>query len=160
MIRTITILAFSAALAACGPTRMFIKTYDGAPLAENEAALLKPFLGVKINSINGDKTKAVTPLRPGNPTNIDADISFKPGQHSISVGYFIMLPNATYWSTEDHLVEFNALAGHKYLLKGEQRGESWRPIVEDVTNDPSKWCWSDWDCRSGPSKPMPTDKIR
>jgi hypothetical protein len=136
-----------------------MKTYNGPPLPDNEAALLKPFLAVSIKAIDGDQTKTITPLRPGNPTNIDADISFQPGKHSILVGYYIMEPRVTYWSTTNQLVEFEARAGHRYLLKGERIGESWRPIIEDVTGEPNKWCWADWDCRSGPSRPIPKDQI-
>jgi hypothetical protein len=153
-------LLIAVTMLACAPTRVFMKTYDGAPLPEEQAALLKPVLAVSVKAIDGDETKTITPLRPGNPTNIDADISFRPGRHTILVGYYIMEPAATYWSNEDQIVEFEARANHRYLLKGERRGESWRPIIEDVTNEPNKWCWSEWDCRSGPSKPMPKEKIR
>ncbi len=158
----IVVLLATVVLVGCAlpPTRVFMKTYDGPAIPEHEAALLKPFLAVSIKAIDGDRTRTITPLRPGNPTNIDADISFAPGKHTLLVAYYIMEPAATYWSKDEQAIDFDARAGRRYLLRGERSGESWRPVIEDVTDEPNKWCWSDWDCRAGPSRPIPQDLIR
>jgi hypothetical protein len=146
-------------LTACAPTRVFIKTYEGAPLGPEQSALLKPFIGVQIKSIDGDTSKAITPLRVGMPTNLDADISFIPGLHSIVLGYQLLHYRKTVYSIKDQTVQFEAKAGHRYLLRVEELGDFWKPIIEDVTQHPERWSSSDWDMKSGPSKPIPHEDI-
>jgi hypothetical protein len=149
--RLIFILTINLLLTACTASRVYIKTYDGPALPKSEEALLKPTLEAQIRSINGDTKYAMRTVRPGLP-NIDADISLKPGRHVIVLGF----RSGGIYSKGDQTVTLDALPGHKYLLKAVQFGDIWKAVIEDVTDQPEKWCWYEPECaKHGPSAPIP-----
>lgn len=148
--RKIAVLALCMTLFACAAERMLIKTYEGDPLPPNKSALLKPTSGMVIKSINGKpviegSSGEFTAVRPG-LANIDADISFKEGTHTLVLGYFAntstTISTGTIRSRNNIVLPFNAVAGRRYVLTAEfnQQQTSWRPKIVDVTDNPQAWC--------------------
>jgi hypothetical protein len=145
------IIACAVLLSACAAEKMQIKTYDGELLSPTLSALMKPTVGVVIKSIDGKSVlpgspKNFTPVRPG-MSNIDAEISFKEGPHLLEIGFFIHANDkfgrsGTYGSEVYQKLEFNAVAGRKYVLKAEffPQTSAWSPKIIDVSDSPEVWC--------------------
>lgn len=137
-------------LSGCA-VKQFMQTYDGEALPLSQSALLKPTAGVVIKSIDGKplgsaSSDEFTPVRLGFP-NIDAEISFKPGVHTLVLGYFVRTSTqttiGTIKSVDYTTVRFNAVAGRKYLLRGDRdtADTAWKPVIIDVTDKPEVWSY-------------------
>jgi hypothetical protein len=171
MKRTVAILlSVSVLFSGCASfvnQRQFIKTYEGPALSFDKSALLKPSVGVDILSIDGDKSKYFTAIRAG-ASNVDADISFVPGAHQILVKYSVGTSGGQITSKNAFVVNFDAVAGHRYILNASENvtRTSWSVQIIDVTNKPEQWClWVFGACmhdrfNQGPSKPIPPEQIK
>ncbi|MBU1425454.1 MAG: hypothetical protein KKH12_01740 [Gammaproteobacteria bacterium] len=171
MKRTVVLLLlvsiFFSGCASFVNQRQFIKSYEGAALSFDKSALLKPSVGVVILSIDGDKSKYFTAIRAG-VSNVDADISFVPGAHQILVRYSVATPNGQITSKNELAVNFDAVAGHRYILNASENTTrtAWSAQIIDVTNKPELWClWVYGACmhdrfNQGPSKPIPPEQIK
>lgn len=152
-------LILTLGMVGCATDRTYMRAYEGPPLPAAEEALLKPYLGTIVRSINGDRRFAITPMRAGR-SNLDGDIALQPGRTKIVLGYELHGMNSYRWSLEDKTVEFDAQAGRKYRLnvRLNEAQTAWIPFIEDVSNNPEKWCWFDEECaKRGPSRPIPPE---
>lgn len=144
--RRLTILFLLVIFSACTAQKFYMKAYSGPELRHDEVALLKPYLGTIIKSIDGETKYAIKPMRPGQ-SNLDIDIALRPGEHQIVIGYELYGVNQYQSSVREQVVRFKASAGRRYLLNVTVEGNSWRPFIEDVTDTPEKWCWFEPECK-------------
>ncbi|WP_234195088.1 hypothetical protein [Pseudacidovorax sp. NFM-22] len=157
-------LSLLALLGGCSSfvnERRFIQTYDGPALAESESALLKPSADIVIHAIDGDKNKKFYAIRAF-VSNIDADISFAPGRHIISVSYLAHTSNGVISSRGAIDLIFDAQVNRRYLLNAIQSPDmrTWVPQIVDVTNFPERWCLTvNGECIGGRFNPGPSKPI-
>ena len=154
-LRVFAVLMLIVSCLGCAAQKFKMKAYDEPELAADKVALLKPYLGTIIESIDGNTKYAIRPMRPGLP-NLDIDISLLPGEHQIVLRYELHGVNQYQWAKHDQSVRFNAIAGRRYLLNVTTAGDTWRPYVEDVTDHPEKWCWFESECDTKPASKSAT----
>jgi len=145
-IRFLTCIAVILLCTGCAAQKRQMKAYEGPVVSPEKVALLKPYLGTILKSIDGNTAYAVTPMRAGLP-NLDVDISLLPGVHVLVLGYELYGVNSYGHSVGTQTVSFEAVAGRRYLLSGHVEGDTWRAQVEDVTDTPDRWCWYEPECK-------------
>jgi hypothetical protein len=137
----ITLAACAAALGSifsCA-TPAYFKTYQGAPLAREQIAVLA------VNSRDAIVRLVDGKMRPesdelharGNPGRYDY-FDFQPGPHVIQVYYYYITGYSVSRSQGTVDINFDASAGHTYLIVNEvpagQRWQ-WNPSVKDITDE-------------------------
>jgi hypothetical protein len=104
--------------------------------ADNPPAILRCDPALFVKAIDGDKKKRVSPA----DTSEDCNVSLTPGRHSLEVSFewshSAALVEMSWSSHEDASVDFEAVAGRIYRLKGTLI-PSWKAWVEDVTTEES-----------------------
>lgn len=117
-------------------------TYSGSPRTNDNVALLKPQLFIDVIAIDGDTTKQASQL--GGLYTTETTIYLEPGEHILTVRY--RTGNKISRSTVD--MNVSVLAGHRYLVFAQTEGVhwwvgmhgTWRPKVEDMTDNSENWC--------------------
>lgn len=130
--RKLIILIIFLNLAGCVFPGRFEKGYDGLDFPSEELALLKPTNSVKIEYIN---EKYIGASGMSSFGNVEHEISILPGEHLILVSYKSLYVE----SAANITLKLNALAAHKYIIKSNVEGGSWRPEILDVTDTPKCW---------------------
>jgi hypothetical protein len=119
----------------CATGPVYLRAYAGEEVPPSQLALLKPASGIRILSLDGDKSKAVSPSQSFGNTNYE--IGLLPGAHAVLVSY----NSGNAYSTSTMSRAFNVAAGRRYLLRANvvKSPLSWNPAVVDVTERPECW---------------------
>lgn len=123
-------------LCGCASAPVYVKWYGGEQLPPGQQALLKPASSVKIVSIDGDTSKAISASQAFG--NTDYEIGILPGTHTVVVSY----NSGTAFSTSTLSRTFVVEGGRRYLLRANvvKFPLGWNPAVVDVTD--RKECWT------------------
>lgn len=126
-------------LVGCVPQQEKLIAYSGDPRPDADLALLKTELWINIVSIDGDTTKQVHPL---GARNKDTTVYLEPGMHHLRLYY--RTPAFTGGAVD---MDVLLLAGHRYSVVADIQGrkkwdswDTWRPVLDDMTNHPEIWC--------------------
>ena len=131
------IVAVLAGLGGCGAQKIFVKAYSGEDRPANQLALLKPVIGIVIESIDGEFSRGIATQQPFG--YLDADIAVLPGTHVIKVAYSYGGGPLSVSSRGSLTINFTAERGHRYILRAEFLSNRWTPIIIDVTD--RNECW-------------------
>ena len=117
-------------------TKQFVQAFDGEALPDAHIALLRPYSGLHVLSIDGDTTKSCKTTDTHGA--VECLFALKPGKHIALVRYY----SGTHASTNDLSVEFDVARGKRYLMKSNRAAifpTDWHPTVVELTDER---CWS------------------
>jgi hypothetical protein len=139
-LRTLMILTILSVVCGCASTCR-TKMYPGPELSKQEIAILKGGTELDVRAVDG-VAKKYTPRVFKGPIagHRGFEIHLLPGVHTVQVGLHGMETDyrkqqtVSYWSKQDKIISFKAIAGHVYWISSGRAGfDDWHPGVVDIT---------------------------
>lgn len=127
LVTKLAFLAFFASLLSCGAKGTLV-LYDGERKGRDKVAV------IDLKSSRGLLTR-IDSYDKGHFVIKKAHVEILPGQHSVVVVYNAIRAHRTLVSESPVTLDFEAQAGHVYIVKARAGYQRWTTWIQDITAD-------------------------